>query len=192
MPAPRSLRAPPQIGVNSNIGRVAFPQGKPSIIYGRNQRMPVSGMPQATALAVSLSQSSAPVCPITRSEVPPSPPGIKVPTVPRPTDLPSAIDAITKIIDIISEDAAPSIRWLEKYRVTTIVRIENPTDSNQWVEVERIQALMMEDQITGDLWYWELGPPSPPAPSSSSGSIAQPFVGLTESFQRGTAVTQPR
>jgi hypothetical protein len=170
---------PPQVGVSSNIGRVTFPQGKPSIIYGRNPRMPVTaGVPQPTALAVSLSQSAAPVCPITRSEVPPSQPGIKVPVVPKAADLPSAIQAINKIIDIIATDSEPTIRWLEKYRVTTIVRIENPYDENQWVEVERIQALMMEDQVTGDLWYWELGTPDSPAPSTG-GRLAQPFYGIT-------------
>jgi len=172
MPAPKSRREPPKVGVNSNIGRVGQ-----QIIYGRNPRMPVTA-PQLTALAVSLNQSVAPSCPITRSEVPPSQPGIKVPVPPMPTDLPSVIDAVKKIIDIIANDAEPTIRWLEKWRTTDIVRIENPSDSNQWVEVERITELMMEDQITGDLWYWALGQSNPPAPSTGGG-LAQPFYGFT-------------
>jgi hypothetical protein len=186
MPAPQSRRPPPQVGVSSNIGRVTV-KDSPHIIYGRNPRMPITAaMPRPTALAVSLSQSVAPVCPIVRGEIPPTQPGIKVPVVPKAADLPSAIAAINKVIDIIAEESEPTIRWLEKYRVTTIVRIENPSDSNQWVEVERIQALMMEDQITGDLWYWELGPPESPAPGGGGG-FAQPFIG-----NRGTIVTPPK
>jgi hypothetical protein len=189
MPAPQSLRSPPQVGVNSNVGRVTT-KGQPQIIYGRKPNMPVQAplVPQLTALAASLNQSIAPVCPITRGEAPPTQPGIKVPVVPRPTDLTSVINAVNQIIDFLSDVAQPTIRWLEKSRTTTIVRITNPSDENQWVEVERIQTLTMEDQITGDLWYWELGPPAPPAPITiSGGSFSQIFYGLT-----GTVVNPPR
>jgi hypothetical protein len=141
-----SRREPPKIGLHGSVGRT------PPIISAR-----------ARATATS---DVAPVCPITRGEVPPSQPGIKVPIVPKANDLPSVIDAVNKIIDIIATDNTPTIRWLEKWRTTQIVRITNPDDDNQWVDVERIVELMMEDQVNGDLWYWSLGQPQPPAPST--------------------------
>ena len=107
--------------------------------------------------ARAVNESIAPVCPITRSEVPPSQPGIRLPSIPRATDLDSAIKAINAIGDIINEESSGAgIRWLEQYRVTAIVRIFNPEDDSQWVDVERIMKLVMEDQITGELWVWEL------------------------------------
>jgi hypothetical protein len=157
-----SKRVPPQIGVNSNTGRVQVKKtGLPPSIKGR--AMGVLG-PALQALG---NQSVAPVCPITRSEVPPTQPGIKIPFIPKATDLDSAIAAINKLIDIINQDSAePSIRWLEKERSTQIVRVTNPEDEDQWVDVERITRLVMEDQDTGDLWVWELGQSAPPAPSA--------------------------
>jgi hypothetical protein len=155
-----SKRVPPQIGVNSNTGRVQVKKtGLPPSIKGR----PV-GRLGVGALAVN--ESVAPVCPITRSEVPPTQPGIKIPFIPKATDLDSAIAAINKLIDIINTDSEPSVRWLEKERSTQIVRVTNPEDEDQWVDVERITRLVMEDQITGDLWVWELGQSAPPAPSA--------------------------
>ena len=83
-------------------------------------------------------------------------PGIKVPVVPRASDLPSAIVAINAIAAILTEESYRKIRWLEKERVTARVRIFNPEDDSQWVDVIRIMKLVMEDQITGELWVWEL------------------------------------
>lgn len=152
-----SRRPPPQVGVNSNIGRVQVHQMHPAI----------KGLMRVAARA-GVNGSVAPACPVTRSEVPPAQPGIKVPFVPKATDLDSAIAAINKLIDIVMTDTEPSIRWLEKERVTAIVRIFNPDDDSQWVDVERIMRLVMEDQITGDLWLWELGQPNPIAPSAAN------------------------
>lgn len=120
------------------------------------------------ARAVStVNESVAPVCPISRGETPPAQPGIKLPSVPLATDLESAIKAINTIAAIMNdENSEPFIRWLEKYRVTAIVRIFNPDDDSQWVDVERIMKLVMEDQENGDLWVWELEHPSPPAPGT--------------------------
>ena len=161
-----SRRPPPQVGVNSNTGRVTTVKktGLPPMLRGRAMAGPVGPLgPAARALG---NQSVAPVCPITRSEMPPAQRGIKVPAIPKVTDLDSAIKAINQLIDLINTDAEPSVRWLEKERSTNIVRITNPEDEEQWVDVERIERLVMEDQITGDLWIWELGQTAPPAPSA--------------------------
>lgn len=162
-----SRRPPPQVGVNSNTGRVQVKRAGQPPVMGRAMRAlagPVGPLgPAARALG---NQSVAPVCPTTRSEIPPTQPGIKIPFIPKATDLDSAIAAINKLIDIINTESEPSIRWLEKERTTDIVRITNPDDESQWVDVERITRLVMEDQITGDLWIWELGQSAPIAPSA--------------------------
>lgn len=159
----KAARFAPRVGVNSNVGRPVQP------------RHPVTMtrlVSRAAINALTLNESVAPSCPITRSEVPPTQPGIKVPYVPRATDVELAIKAINTIIDIIaSEDTGVGIRWLEKERGTQVVRITNPQDDNQWVDVERITYLLMEDQYNGDLWYWELGQSQPPAPTGVVGPI---------------------
>jgi hypothetical protein len=157
-----SKRPPPQVGVNSNTGRITTVKktGLPPMIRGR-----VMGA-LGPALQALGNQSVAPVCPVTRSEMPPAQRGIRVPAIPKATDLDSAIKAINQLIDLINTDSEPSIRWLEKERTTNIVRITNPEDDSQWVDVERIERLVMEDQETGDLWVWELGQSAPPAPSA--------------------------
>jgi hypothetical protein len=178
-----SKRPPPQVGVNSGTGRVQVKHGQPPTIKGRT----VGRLgPAAQALG---NESVAPVCPVTRAEVPPTQRGIKVPYIPKATDLESAIKAINSIIDIIATDSEATIRWLEKERTTMIVRITNPEDEDQWVDVERIIRLVMEDQITGDLWLWELGQSAPPAPSAQTILDNLNNMGkLTESFNRLTVV----
>jgi hypothetical protein len=115
--------------------------------------------------------SVAPVCPITRSEVPPSQPGIKVPYVAKATSPEDAVRAVNQLIDAMAAEETATIRWPEKERVTAIVRIFNPEDDSQWVDVLRIQKLVMEDQITGDLWVWELGQPHPTNPNDAASQL---------------------
>ena len=137
---------PAQVGVNLNrppqiMEQMTLPRGR-------------NGPPPVIATR-AVNGNGAPVCPITRSQVPPAQPGIRVPAIPPATDIPSAIAAINRIITIIN-DTTPHIKWIEAERVTARVRIFNPDDDNQWVDVIRIMKLIMEDQDTGDLWVWEL------------------------------------
>ena len=46
-------------------------------------------------------------------------------------------------------------RWMEKSRVTVKVRVYNPDDHEQYVDVEQIDQLTMIDQITGATWVWQ-------------------------------------
>jgi hypothetical protein len=104
----------------------------------------------------------APVCPISRSQVPiarPAPPT----AIPRPVDLPSAIRAINQLIAIYDTNNTiqnnlvgyPYIpRWHEIHRDTAIVRIANPNDPEMWVDVERITNLVFEDRTTDQLFQW--------------------------------------
>lgn len=45
-------------------------------------------------------------------------------------------------------------RWSEASRTTSNVRVYNPNDKTQYVDVEQINTLTMKDGITGDAWTW--------------------------------------
>jgi hypothetical protein len=49
---------------------------------------------------------------------------------------------------------APPIRWKESKRTTEVVRVFNPNDHSQFVDVERINQLTMTDGVTGESWSW--------------------------------------
>ena len=106
--------------------------------------------------------SVAPVCPVSRSQVPfarPAPPF----AIPRAVDLPSAIQAINQLIMLFSTPMTQNNtveypylpRWEEIHRDTTIVRISNPEDPEMWVDVERITNLVFQDKTTDQLFQWE-------------------------------------
>jgi hypothetical protein len=72
--------------------------------------------------------------------------------IPRAVDLPSAIRAINQIIYMLNPTGIP--QWQEVSRVVTPVRIFNPNDDQQWVDVERIAQLTFQDQTTNGMWQW--------------------------------------
>jgi hypothetical protein len=110
--------------------------------------------------------SVAPVCPISRSQVPLARAAAPI-AIPRPIDLPSAIAAINQLITILNPliqnntvaianlKGFPYIpRWREIQRDTTIVRISNPKDPEMWVDVERINNLIFHDKTSDQLFQW--------------------------------------
>ena len=111
--------------------------------------------------------SVAPVCPTSRSQAPSGMPGVVTPAIPRATDLPSAIQAINQLIMMLQQPTHPNMflqinntmpfpmsRWVETNRVTTKVRIFNPNDNSQWVDVERISNLTFTDRSNNDKFNW--------------------------------------
>jgi len=100
--------------------------------------------------------SVAPVCPISRPQEIPPQPGIKLPTPTLAFDLPSAIQAINTLVTAYNQKST-NVRWVERERTTQNVRIFNQNDNSQYIDVVRIVKLIMEDVITGELWWWELG-----------------------------------
>ena len=50
-------------------------------------------------------------------------------------------------------------RWSEipQARITEVVRIFNPKDKSQWVDVERINATTFQDTVTGEQFFWQRG-----------------------------------
>lgn len=45
-------------------------------------------------------------------------------------------------------------RWTEIQRVTKKVKVTNPDDDSQFVEVKRIQKLVLKDKVTGEEWVF--------------------------------------
>jgi hypothetical protein len=103
--------------------------------------------------------SVAPVCPVSRSQAPVARATPPIAIV-RPTDLPSAIAAINQIIMIFNTPAqnnfsVPDPRWQEVFRNTETVRVFNPNDNEQWVDVERITNVIWQDRVTETIIPWE-------------------------------------
>jgi hypothetical protein len=95
--------------------------------------------------------SLAPVCPVSRSQAPSTQP--RSVAIPLAIDLPSAIRAINQIIYMLNPTSVVP-QWQEVNRVVTPVRIFNPNDNQQWVDVERIAQVTFQDQTTNGLFQW--------------------------------------
>lgn len=108
-----------------------------------------------------------------------------LPTIPHATDLASALIAIQRLTQIVnqltgalnsvvgsqtndrSERTGPQgpagkpgqppkpPRWSEVSRATEKVRVYNPTDRQQYVDIERINGFVMRDAVTGNTWEWK-------------------------------------
>jgi hypothetical protein len=114
----------------------------------------------------------APVCHDSRDQVIIQPPPKQHPAIPVATDLKSALAAISVLKQIVENLTQPHIdnggggqtinttppvkqpRWTQATRTTEKVKITNPDDPSQYVEIERIKSLSMKDGITGDSWQW--------------------------------------
>jgi hypothetical protein len=93
----------------------------------------------------------APVCPTSRPQPVPGQPGPAIPAVPKATDLPSVIQAVNQLTQIINLMLAPP--FTEVTRNVQTVRVYNPNDKSQWVDVERITNLTMANDL-GQTWTW--------------------------------------
>jgi hypothetical protein len=136
----------------------------PVRVLPRNLNMPAPRMPTARGTG---NGSIAPVCPVSKSQAIVGSPGPLLPMPPRAVDLPSAINAINQLSQIIIQLINPSTTinntlrvprltsdWTETGRVTQTERVFNPDDKSQWVDVERINQLTMTQEATGDVLQW--------------------------------------
>lgn len=126
-------------------------------------------------------EQNAPACPINRDqEIKPNS-GAKMPFIPVATDLASALAAINAMRNALLQlagmmsvrsggqqsdrnnkdnsgnerpDPNRPPRWIEVSRKTQKVRVKNKEDPEQYVDVERINRLVMRDTVTGDYWVW--------------------------------------
>ena len=111
----------------------------------------------------------APVCHDSRDQVITQPAPKKLPAIPAATDLASALAAIAALKTIVEGLTQPVIinnfggggggasapqRWSQDKRVTETVKVTNPADPSQFVEIQRIKSLTMKDGRTGETWVW--------------------------------------
>lgn len=127
-----------------------------------------------------MAENNAPICHVPVPTPIDQPGGIQNPSIPIATDLQSAIAAINAMRMILMRIAnlqprfdgssngrgsgirKPSKqepkkkvgRWNEVSRVTKKEKVYNPEDKEQFVEVERMNRLVMRDSITGEEWIW--------------------------------------
>ena len=125
-----------------------------------------------------MASTGAPVCSDSKDEV------IKQPTpnnllgIPVATDLPTAIAAVNAMRAVLQNitgrtggfppkpftpqyngftSKKTTSRWSEVSgdRVKKVVKVYNPNDKTQFIEVEQINGVTMQDQVTGDKWTWK-------------------------------------
>jgi hypothetical protein len=95
-----------------------------------------------------------------------------LPAIPQATDLASAllaISALTAVVNQITNNGPgssgggsaggsskpPGIGTYKQFtRTTEKVKVTNPNDPSQFVEIERIKSLVMKDIKTGEAWTW--------------------------------------
>jgi len=130
--------------------------------------------------------SVAPVCPISRSQVPIARAAPPI-AIPPPTDLPSAIRAINQLISLyqttIQNNTSETLYlpdWHEVHRDTTIVRVTNPQDPSMWVDVERITNLVFHDRSSDQLFQWLYKRPPSRGPVAPDPFTGPPNLPVTE------------
>lgn len=85
-------------------------------------------------------------------------PTIQFPVIARATDLPSLITAVNQIkhiVDILTNQFAEEVHWVERSRVTKIIRVTNPDNPDNWVDVERIMKLTFQNLVTKEIFVWD-------------------------------------
>lgn len=153
----------------------------PMRVLPRNLNMP--GRP----VVVPRDGVAAPVCPVSKSQAIIGAPPPRLPMPPRANDLPSAINAVNILAQIIQDLINPSTtinttlypvvtggNWTETGRVTQIQRVFNPDDKSQWVDVERINSLTMTQDATGDVMQFNYQTRGGPGPGSQGGTGGLP------------------
>jgi hypothetical protein len=126
---------------------------------------------------------AAPICLIPTTVSVPPPPAVAFPSIPLPEPtipgLVASVSALKNAVELLSgqnnnvkkvsgvingfsikdnskqQKKTPAQgRWVETNRVTATVRITNPQDSTQYVDVLRINQLTFTDSVTGETWVW--------------------------------------
>jgi hypothetical protein len=127
--------------------------------------------------------ATAPICPVPGAEPIGQPGGANIPSIPVANDLESAIAAVNTMRIAIgmlaghirpsnkqvkpghqggsfgshtkdSNNAGKNGNWNEIKRTVKRVRVSNPDDESQFVDVDRIDNFTMRHRISGDTWVW--------------------------------------
>lgn len=95
-----------------------------------------------------------------------------LPTVPEAKDLQSALAAINAMRRILQTIVSQTpqhpggisgfkmaktqgFQEIKQRRVYKTVRVYNPQDHSQYVDVQQIVSMTMADPATGQIWYWQ-------------------------------------
>jgi len=127
--------------------------------------LPARLPPRGPKIASVGNGATAPVCPITQGEAAPVGPPVTLPLPAPAIDLPSAIQAINQLRQIVNVlinpppnfnfnlrlNLPPLLKpvWNEINRKMVTTRLYNTSDPSQWVDVQHIAMLEMADKITG-------------------------------------------
>lgn len=102
---------------------------------------------------------TAPVCGLVSEAPAPSKDANPLPYVPIARDLQSAIRSINALRSWFYGPHGPnSLRpgdYKEVNRVSEVVRVVNPDDKDQYIDVKRINYVVMKDKKTGSKWVWK-------------------------------------
>jgi hypothetical protein len=82
---------------------------------------------------------------------------LRFPAVAQAHDMQSLITSVNQIkhiIDILTNQFESAVHWVERSRKTEIVRVSNPENEDQWVEVERITHIVWQNTVTEELFEW--------------------------------------
>jgi hypothetical protein len=82
---------------------------------------------------------------------------LRFPAIAQAQDMQSLITSVNQlkhIVDILTNQFEEAVHWVERSRKTEIVRITNPDDEEQWVDVERITHLVFQNTVTEELFEW--------------------------------------
>lgn len=116
--------------------------------------------------------AQAPICHIPPQKITDAHGPIPLPSIPLATpnlaSLVASVNALRQVVQYLAGQKTPAPlitnnfttkqpekgRWNEVSRVTENVRVFNPSDKTQFVDVERINQLKMGDKVTGEQWIW--------------------------------------
>lgn len=99
--------------------------------------------------------SNAPVCNVQGIVKEPDQKLAKFQPIPKATDLPSALKAIQAITNnFYTLSKAGNFVEQRNLRTYQTVRVFNPDDPNQWVDVLQITGLSFIDPVTGRTLLW--------------------------------------
>jgi hypothetical protein len=143
--------------MNAPVKSPRLPIPQPRVQVGQPPRMPPVGRPY---IASTGNGATAPVCPITQGQAAPAGPAVSV-ALPAPAvDLPSAIQAVNRLIQVANWLINPPTTnnflllppmpvWKESDRKMVTTRVYSPNDASVWIDVQHIAMLEMTDVSTG-------------------------------------------
>lgn len=99
--------------------------------------------------------SNPPVCNVQGTVVFPDQKINNFQAIPKAVDLPSALKAIQAITNnFYTLSKSGNFVEQRQFRTFETVRVFNPDDTSQWVDVQQITGLVFQDPVTGRRLVW--------------------------------------